>query len=177
MRDYARELIGVWTIEGDQGAFDRAIDLLREIKADIANAQREFAAIEALIVVLRNRPGVNTLMEEPAEPENGLDPILAELRPKHIIDAANAVLWQKEGSFAREWETNSDGLWRVTTLEVLQYIENQRLSLGVKQPHAVIGTVLANAEGFERIARNTFEKRLDLLSSPQGPAEPDDLPF
>ena len=177
MRDYTRELMDTWTNEGDQGAFDRAVELLREIKTDMATAQREYAAIEALMVVLRNRPNVSTLLEESPEPENGLDPILPELRPKYIVNAADHVFWRQENAFVREWGTNSNGAWRVTTQEVLQEIENQRLSLGVKQPHAVIGTVLANAEGFQRIARNTFERRLDLSANLPIPTVSDELPF
>ena len=177
MKDYARELLDVWTNQGDQAGFDRATELLLEIRFDpIANAQREYSAIEAIIAVLRNRPSVS-IVEESADNENGLDPILPALRSQRIIETAEQICWEQEDASSRGWGSNNDGPCRVTTQEVIERIERQGLTLGVQQPHAVIGTVLANAERFERIARNTFEKRLDLLSSPQGPAEPDDLPF
>ena len=171
MRDYARELLEVWTKGDDQSAFDQATELLKQIKDDIANAQREYSAIEAFIVVLRNRPGVSVA----EEPDNGLDPIPSALRSRRIIETAKALF--AEGLENRRWDSTDDSLPRVTTLEVLERIQLEGLTLGVQQPHAVIGTVLASAEGFERIARNTFEKRLDVPTSPQGLAEPDDLPF
>ena len=187
MKDYAKELMSVWTNGGEQEAFDRGSELLREIKGDIADAQREYAAIEAIMFVLRNRPGVSVL-EELAEPDDGLDTILPELRRKYIIDAANAVCQRQAEAYTEEsiavadalghWRPlHSDGPFRVTTQQVLWSIESQGLSLGVQQPHAVIGTVLANAEGFQRIARNTFETTYNASSETDSPTEPDGLPF
>ena len=176
MRDYTRELMEVWTREGEQSAFARAIELLRDIKVDIVNAQREAAAIESLVAVLRHRPGVS-VAEEPAEPESQLDTILPELRSHFIIDAAqNIVAYNKMaygdlGPMFLEDAMMQEQEIKVKPQDVLNYLEHQGLALGVQQPLSVIGTVLANSDYFRRIARNTFVKR------PPSPSEPEDLPF
>jgi predicted RNase H-like nuclease (RuvC/YqgF family) len=64
-------------------------------------------------------------------------------RSKRIKEAAEAVA--KRGDMV------------VTAEMVGAYLEESRLSLGVKQPNAVIGTVLAADEDFERIDVNKFK--------------------
>ena len=74
-------------------------------------------------------------------------------RPQVILDAAAAVV-----------EAASGGLV-VNVQEVLAELQRRDLNLGVKQPLAVIGTVLSRSEHYDKIARNMFQ-RVETLPLP-----------
>ena len=67
-------------------------------------------------------------------------------RPQVILDAATAVL-----------DVSSEGS-AVKVQDVLAELRQRDLDLGVKQPLAVIGTVLSRSEHYRKIARNTFQR-------------------
>ena len=75
-----------------------------------------------------------------------VDTISPTERPRLIMDTARELGIENKAG---------DDLVKVQ--EVLQELRGRGFDLGVQQPLAVIGTVLANADDFRKIARNTFE--------------------
>ena len=151
MRDYIREMMDAWTQEGQQAAYVLVKDLLEGIRNDIARLQRQESAIKALAVVLREDPYVDTSLD-PRDPEPGLDTIEPSERSRVIVKAAAEAYESRE-----QYYQTATGKPYIKTEEVLNHLNEQGLSLGVQNPLAVIGTVLASADGFARIAKNTFE--------------------
>ncbi len=151
MRDYIREMMEAWTNEGEQAAYLVARDLLQGIRNDVALLQKQESAIQALGMILREHPSVDTSMD-PRDSEPGLDTIEPSERSRVILEAADEAYREREGS---NWTATGKAL--IKTEEVLKHLREQGLCLGVQNPLAVIGTVLANADGFNRIAKNTFE--------------------
>ena len=78
------------------------------------------------------------------EVQPALDTVEAAERPRLVMESAIAIF-------------RYSGNPLVKVQDVLQQLHERGLDLGVKQPFAVIGTVLANAEDFRKVARNTFE--------------------
>ncbi len=143
MKDCAREMLDVWSSDGVQAAYDIAPSLVEQIEAEIAALKRQSEAIRAVVRYLEQTDIIVT-----REPPSGLDAALPKERPGLIVEAAVAV-WRRLPS------TSGDC---VKVEAVLQELESARgIDLGVKQPLAVVGTVLARATGFTKVARNTFK--------------------
>ena len=153
MRDYVKEMMNAWTTEGDQAAYDLGSELLKQIGAQYDFLKNQASAITALGNYLQDTANVEA--RDP-NPDPNLDTVEMSERPRLIVEAALSV-W-------RRLPPRND---LVKVQHVLRELNDQGLDLGVKQPFAVIGTVLASAEGFTKVARNTFEYN--------DPAE--DLPF
>ena len=84
-----------------------------------------------------------------------------------ILQAADEI-WEAQQNVWGGSETNL-----INARDVHSALKNKGLDLGVSQPLAVIGTVLASADGYTKIARNSFE-----FSPPQQPVEGvEDLPW
>ena len=150
MKDYIREMMDAWTGEGEQAAYDVGKRLLKEIESAFAYLRRQESAINALGSVLQEHANVDTTAE-PVESTPGLDTIEPSERSRLITEAATEVWGAQQDS----WGGAERNL--VSIQSVLEALNNKGLDLGVKQPFAVIGTVLASADGFKKIARNTFE--------------------
>ena len=168
MRDYIREMLDVWTEAGEQAAYNLASHLLQEIRNDVARLKKQESAMQALGLVLREHPAVD-VSADPIDPGPGLDPIEPSERSRVILEAAKEAYEDREKD---NW--NRTGTRLIKTQEVLDHLWSRGLDLGVQQPLAVIGTVLASANGFSRIARNTFEV---IEVTKDSMMEPDDLPF
>ena len=146
MRDYVREMMKVWEADGDQRAYDLTAKLLEDIKDESDRLKRQAGAITAFELYLLDSGNIK---ERTAR--EGWDKVKPSERPREITTAAFLCLGRRSGT--------------VTVDEVFTALSNQGLDLGVQQPHAVIGTVLAKAEGFTKVARNKFEyENLDDLS-------------
>ena len=150
MRDYVRELTDVWGSEGEQAAYLMVNQLRGDIRNDVARLQKQDAALHALAAVLRDYPGVDTS-------EDPFDDVEAEM-----ADSAGAAVvdpkWRSSyiHSLAHDLTHASWGE-SFTVQELLDEIHRRFASLGVKQPLAVIGTVLSNSPQFKRVAPNTYQ--------------------
>ncbi len=151
MRDYVREMMDRWTVEGDQAAYDLGDVLLRQIDAEFDRLRNQAALINALGAYLQDSGMIETSDSTPS-----LEPVEASERPRVIIEAAQAL-----------WRRLPPGNNLIRVQHVLDEMTIAGFDLGVQQPLAVIGTVLARADGFTKVARNTFEYRTPI----------DDLPF
>lgn len=164
-------MLDAWSNEGEEAAYVLGSSLLVEIENDREHLTRQEAAIMALGRVLQDRTGVETAefaVELPDQPEAGpeLNPIEQAHRPRLIAEVAREV-W---GDQQEPWAGPEKDL--VKTQDVLAKLQARGLDLGVRQPLAVIGTVLASADGFTKIARNTFE-----YSVPPNSDDAEDLPW
>ena len=157
-------MMDVWSNEGEQAAYDLGAELLKEIEVEQVKLTNQASAIRALGKYLQDTGGVIAISTD-TNPE--LDVIEVTERSRLIIEAA-AEVWQDQ---QHEWHNDPDG-HLVKVQKVLERIHTKGLDLGVQQPLAVIGTVLASAEGFRKVARNTFEYD---PTSPTGDVE--DLPW
>ena len=155
MRDYVREMMDVWTNDGDQAAYDLGAKLLQEIESEISSLRTQSAAVSALGLHLQDAGSVNVVEKE----TRTLDIVQSSERPRLILDAAQNIGWLNQGKL-------------VKVHDVLNELNGRGLDLGVKQPLAVIGTVLARSNSFTKVARNTFEYHSNPKSDPV-----DDLPF
>ena len=142
-------MLDVWTQEGEQAAYDCGPQLLREIEDEQEKLKNQASAIRALGKVLEGTVGVIARSDEVVP---GLDVIEALERPRQIVSAAIDV-WQSQ---QHGWSNDSDTDY-VKVQDVQERLWAKGLDLGVKQPLAVIGTVLTSAKGFRKVARNTFE--------------------
>lgn len=149
MRDYVKEFMDAWNSDGEQAAFDLGAELLTDIQTIHAQLRSQGEVIGVLRAHLATHPTVE-IEPEMAEPPDGLDPIEGSERPRLIIEAA-IELWQDQVRYQ-----NPDS-HLVKVQDVLTLLNTKGLDLGVQQPFAVVGTVLARADGFKKIARNTFE--------------------
>ncbi|MYD51986.1 MAG: hypothetical protein F4W93_10955 [Dehalococcoidia bacterium] len=149
MRNYMQEMMDVMLREGAQATYDLGPQLLGEIEAEQERLNNQAAAIRAFGKILEDTEGV---IARSTNLDPNLDPIEASERPREIVSAAIEV-WdsQQDG-----WRSDSDAAL-IRTQDVLERLRTKGLELDVKQPLAVIGTVLASAEGFRKVARNTFE--------------------
>ncbi len=149
MRDYVKEMMNTWTMEGEQAAYDLGGELLQEIDAEFDRLKNQLSAITALGTYLQDTANVEAsdLNHDPH-----FDTVETSERPRLIVEAALAV-WRRLPP--------SNELVKVQC--VLEELHSQGLDLGVKQPFAVIGTVLSSADRFTKIARNTFEYKADDL--------------
>ena len=170
MRDYTGEMMDAWTEQGPQAAYNLGVTLRREIEEESEKLKRHKDAIQALGVVLRDRPEVDTTFD-PADADPSLDTIESSERPRLIVEAAIQV-WahQQQG-----WPTDNSDL--VKAGEVLEALRTKGLDLGVQQPLAVIGTVLSNADNFRKVARNTFEYSGDVTADEPRADPVEDLPW
>ena len=141
-RDFVRDMMDAWTNEGMQAAYDLAPSLLEDIDTAFTSLRTQAVVIRSLTRHLLDTGEV----AEHVEPEPGLDAIEASERPRLIVGAAIDI-----------WNRKPAEDITVTGDEVLDELTRKGLDLGVKQPIAVIGTVLASGDGFKKIARNTFE--------------------
>ena len=169
VRDYVKEMMDAWTTDGEQAARDLGVTLLSEIRLDQQHLNRQELAIRALGAVLMDRSdrGAAEDVEEDIildESSRALDTIEPSERPRLIVEAAQEVRDNQQD----EW-TGSEGNL-IATRDVLTRLRGKGLDLGVRQPFAVIGTVLSSAENFKKVARNTFEYTPPTV-------DPDDIPF
>ena len=118
--------------------------------------------------VLREHPDVD-ISEDPGEVSAGLDLIEASERSRLVVEAAQELYLD----LVRDPSVD-EGSMLIKTQDVLNLLRRRGLDLGVQQPLAVIGTVLSNAHGFRRIARNTFEYQVESVPAYM---DIDDLPF
>ena len=146
MKDYVREMMEAWSTQGEQAAYDLNTELLKEIEADFDRLKNQMSAINALRAYLQDSGNLeaSTPVTNP-----DFDTVEPSERPRLIVNAAQVV-----------WRQQPDNLVKVQW--VLDELNTRGLDLGVRQPLAVIGTVLASADGFTKIARNTFEYDADL---------------
>ena len=149
MRDYVKEMMNTWTMEGEQAAYDLGGELLQEIDAEFDRLKNQLSAITALGTYLQDTANVEArnLNHDPH-----LDTVETSERPRLIVEAAVAV-----------WRRLPPSNELVKVQHVLEELHSQGLDLGVKQPFAVIGTVLSSADRFTKVARNTFEYKVDDL--------------
>ena len=171
MRNFVEEMLLAWTGESKQAAYNTGVHLLREIRKEFEHLKRQETAIQALGSYLREDPEIDQTAPspepEPAIPETQANEIEPAQRPRVILRAADEV-WEAQQNPWGGSETNL-----INTRDVHLSLKNKGLDLGVSQPLAVIGTVLASAEGYTKIARNTFE-----YSPPQEQEEGvEDLPW
>ncbi len=152
MRDYVRELTEVWRSEGEQAAYLLVSELHRSIRNDIAHLHKQGAAIQALAAVLKDYPSVDT----------SADPIDDDAEEAQQADAAGSAFVDpsKRSDYIfriAEFVSHSSNGEPFSTQDVLDEIYHRFATLGVRQPLAVIGTVLSSAKGFTRIAPNTYQ--------------------
>ena len=147
MADFVKEITEVWNQEGVQAGYDRGEILLEKIAEEIRGLQSQRTTITALMQHLEVSGARTTPQYEMFESVRAPD------RPQVILDAAAAVV-----------EAASGGLV-VNVQEVLAELQRRDLNLGVKQPLAVIGTVLSRSEHYDKIARNMFQ-RVETLPLP-----------
>ena len=171
MRNFVDEMLLACTGESKQAAYDTGIRLLREIQREFEYLKRQETTIQALGSYLREDPEIDQNVEspepEPATPESQTNEIEPAQRPRMILQAADEV-WEAQQTPRGGSETNL-----INTRDVHLSLENKGLDLGVRHPLAVIGTVLASADGYTKIARNTFE-----YTPPPPPEEAiEDLPW
>ena len=169
LRDYVKELMETWTAQGEQAAFLRVRELQHEIRGDVARLRKQEQAIQALGQVLREHPDVDA-SADPVEVPDGLEPIEPSERSRVIVEAATEIY----GEFVDDNYRGAEPAF-IKAQDVLDLLRRRGLDLGVQQPLAVIGTVLSSAEGFRRIARNTFEVIQRQNEPPWD--ETDELPF
>ena len=147
MADFVKEITEVWNQEGVQAGYDRGEILLETITKEIRGLQGQRITVTALMQHLEVSGARSTAQYQMFESVRVPD------RPQVILDAAAAVL-----------EATSDG-FVVNVQEVLAELQRRDLNLGVKQPLAVIGTVLSRSEHYDKIARNMFQ-RVETLPLP-----------
>ena len=171
MRNFVEEMLLAWTGESKQAAYNTGIHLLGEIRKEFEHLKRQETAIQALGSYLREDPEIDQTAASP-EPELAINEtqtneIEPDQRPRMILQAADEV-WESQQNVWGGSETNL-----IDARNVHSALRNKGLDLGVSQPLAVIGTVLASAAGYTKIARNTFEYTL-----PTPPEEGvEDLPW
>ena len=155
MKNYVDEMLLAWTDKSKQAAYETGIRLLNEIQNDYEYLKRQETAIQALGAFLREDPevdhGTAPTVPGPVNPEITADRIQAAERPRMILQAASEV-WADQQD---PWGGPETDL--IKTKDVYASLRKKGLDLGVSQPLAVIGTVLASADGYTKIARNTFE--------------------
>ena len=173
MRDYLRQVTDTLTKEGDDAAFDMCQTMLSEIEADRKHLDLQEKALLAIGGVLYERQSgptspseVEDDPEEPVEPPPEYDPIEAAERPRLIVEAADAVWSDQQDTWGGSERD------QVQAKDVLANLRGRGLDLGVMQPFAVIGTVLASSDGYRKIARNTFVRVHEPAPDPV-----DDLPW
>ena len=147
MADFVKAITEVWNEEGIQAAYDRGTKYLETIAEEIRGLQGQRITVTALMQHLEVSGARTTPQYEMFESVRAPD------RPQVILDAAAAVV-----------EAASGGLV-VNVQEVLAELQRRDLNLGVKQPLAVIGTVLSRSEHYDKIARNMFQ-RVETLPLP-----------
>ena len=155
MADYVLELVSVWSEKGEEAALEAGADLLNQIDEEHRKLRRAATALRAFLAYLQSDDGegISVAVGDPS-----LDTIEVSQRSRLITKAASEIL-----------ERLPQGENQVKVQEVLDHLRGDGLDLGVQQPLAVIGTVLNSADGFTKIARNTFEY--------EQPSAEDDLPW
>ena len=147
MPDFVKEITEVWNQEGIQAGYDRGKILLEKITEEIRGLQGQRITVTALMQHLEVSGARTTPQYELFESVKAPD------RPQVILDAAAAVLEAASGDLV------------VNVAEVLAELHRRDLNLGVKQPLAVIGTVLSRSDYYDKIARNSF-RRVEPLPLP-----------
>ena len=138
MGDLVKQMVKVWHGQGAQAAHDRGTELLKEASDEIRGLRKQHTAITTLMNHLQES-GAQTPQPIPSPETLG-----ATSRPQAILKAAEAVMTK-----------TPEGLI-VKVPDVLAELERQHLALGVKQPLAVIGTVLSRSKRYRKETRNTF---------------------
>ena len=156
MQDRVREMMDVWSNRGNQAAYDLSQKLLSDIENMVNDLRKQSVAIKAL------EQHLISLGVKPRPQAPNLDIVSHRERPRLIIEAATSL-----------WRKLPDGEDLIKVQDVLEELNGRGLDLGVRQPMAVIGTVLSNSNDFRKIARNTFEYVGHLLPTD----DIDDLPF
>ena len=169
MRDYVKDLMETWTNDGEQAAYSRVRGILHDIRDDVVRLRKQEEAIQALGQVLRDHPDVDS-SAEPADAADGLEPIEPSERSRFIVEAAYEIYDDIRNDSFRGAEPAF-----IKAQDVLDLLKRRGLDIGVQQPLAVIGTVLSSADGFHRIARNTFQVQKEATPPPY--YDTDDLPF
>ena len=128
MTDFVKEMTDAWDKEGIQVAYDRGNILLGKIAEEVRRLHGQRTTITALMQHLEAAGAQHsrqiTLFKSVKAPD----------RPKAILEAAEAVL------------DSTSGISVVQVQDVLAELDRRHLDLGVKQPLAVIGTVLSRSE-------------------------------
>lgn len=143
MEDRVKVVMAKWAEEGDEAAHRLCHDLRTEIAESMKELQIQDTALKALMAHLES---VGIAIK--GTPAQTLDVIEPAERPRVILETAMDVYYTKlpEGQYLK-------------TADVLKGLTSRGLDLGVQQPMPVIATVLANSDGFRRVARNTFKYR------------------
>lgn len=145
MRDFVKEMMEVWNDIGPEAAFVRGAELLREIETEFDRLRNQASLIDALGAYLRDTAELEI-------PDSNRPPRLqaGEISERHklIVEAALAL-----------WRRLPPGNNLIRVEQVVQELARQGIKLDVQQPHAVVGTVLARADGFNKISRSVFEYR------------------
>ena len=145
MIDYVQDMLDVWNKRGPEAAFYHGVELLQAIEAEFDRLRNQASLIDAFGAYLRDTADVELPSPNPLPRLN-----MAEIseRPRLIVEAAVAL-----------WRRLPPGNKLIRVREVLQELDSQGIDLGVQQPLAVIGTVLAKDDGFHKVGRNVFERR------------------
>ena len=150
MRDFMNEMLDTRSKQGDQAAYDMGTNLLVKIENEHDWLNKQASAIRAFGKYLRDTSRVVEPEPESHPPLQRIDP--AD-RPRSIIRTAYEV-WETQ---QREYGALDREATLIKVQDVFERLTDNGLDLGVQQPLAVIGTVLASADEFTRVERNTFE--------------------
>ena len=136
MRDYVKEIVQL-AAEDEEAAFNHHGELVLEINQVIRNLEYQREAITSLGTYLR----LKVLGEEE------VDPVMEDIAPgqRSLMIRSRAQCLVQAGEKV------------ITPQQVLDELSKDNLSLGVQQPTAVIGTVLASRREFRRIGENLFQ--------------------
>ncbi len=135
MRDYVGELIKLVGKDEEQ-AYKLAEQFLEKLQAEIQERRALIDSVENFRRMLTPR-----LVEREFSPTTQVVPRIE--RPDRIREVALELV--------------SMGDNVVTTRGILARLKNRGFDLGVKQPYAVVGTVLSRLNEFKRVDVNTFE--------------------
>ena len=145
MKDYYLEIIQV-VPDDPRAAYRLADEAQVEIREEMSLLSQQLGHLDDLMKYLMPKV-VADFVDQPDD----WDYIEPVNRASYIQDAALDLINQ--------------GQTRVTVQEVRDFLDDKRLHLGVSQPNAVIGTVLARSAHFRKVDVNVFDY------------VPDDLPF
>ena len=135
MRDYFGEMLQTLQDEDELKAYNRGGQLLDDINAEVNWLSEQASHISQLAGYLHVKIGDKstlTILHKVAKSE----------RPTKIREAAMSLVGK--------------GMSRFDSARVVTELEYMGFSLGVKQPSAVIGTVLSKSKDFRRIDKNLF---------------------
>ena len=139
MRDYVREMFDILAQDGDDAAYLLGVALIAEIDAEEAALNQQRGTIGEIGRWLQDFGHVSEGIIPKGNP--GLNKVEVGQRPQVIMEAAIKRVSNH----------------RVKVQDVFAELTKMGLDLDVKNPLAVIGTVLARSKVFVKIAQSTFE--------------------